>query len=73
MPHAARIWNHWMGGTDDFPADRAAGILRSPAELESVFDGLAFVEPGPVEISRWRPDDTEIVPIEAYGGVARKS
>ncbi|MEU8662905.1 SAM-dependent methyltransferase [Actinoplanes philippinensis] len=25
IPHAARIWNHWMGGTDNFPADRAAG------------------------------------------------
>ena len=25
VPHAARIWNHWMGGTDNFPADRAAG------------------------------------------------
>jgi hypothetical protein len=48
-------------------------ILRSPAELASVFDGLEFVEPGLVEISRWRPDDTGIVPIEAYGGVARKA
>jgi hypothetical protein len=25
VPHAARIWNHWMGGTDNFAADRAAG------------------------------------------------
>ena len=25
IPHAARIWNYWMGGTDNFPADRAAG------------------------------------------------
>ncbi|BCY10614.1 SAM-dependent methyltransferase [Actinoplanes sp. L3-i22] len=25
VPHAARIWNYWMGGTDNFPADRAAG------------------------------------------------
>lgn len=25
VPHAARIWNHWMGGSDNFPADRAAG------------------------------------------------
>ncbi|MFG1928126.1 SAM-dependent methyltransferase [Cryptosporangium sp. NPDC048952] len=24
-PHAARIWNYWMGGTDNFPPDRAAG------------------------------------------------
>ncbi|MET0419564.1 MAG: SAM-dependent methyltransferase [Actinoplanes sp.] len=47
-------------------------ILRSPGELATVFDGLRFVEPGLVEISRWRPDGGEIVPIEAYGGVAVK-
>jgi hypothetical protein len=25
IPHAARIWNYWMGGKDNFAADRAAG------------------------------------------------
>ncbi|WP_232661130.1 SAM-dependent methyltransferase [Pseudonocardia sp. TRM90224] len=25
VPHSARIWNHWLGGTDNFAADRAAG------------------------------------------------
>src|SRR5690349_2585676 len=25
IPHAARMWNYWMGGTDNFPADRATG------------------------------------------------
>ena len=25
VPHAARIWNYWMGGVDNYPADRAAG------------------------------------------------
>jgi S-adenosyl methyltransferase len=25
VPHAARIWNYWMGGKDNFQADRAAG------------------------------------------------
>lgn len=24
VPHSARIWNHWLGGKDNFPADRAA-------------------------------------------------
>nr|WP_206313279.1 SAM-dependent methyltransferase [Streptomyces coryli] len=24
-PHAARIWNYWMGGKDNYEADRAAG------------------------------------------------
>ncbi|MCP2353679.1 hypothetical protein HD597_000699 [Nonomuraea thailandensis] len=25
VPHAARIWNYWMGGKDNFAADRNAG------------------------------------------------
>ncbi|MET0422260.1 MAG: SAM-dependent methyltransferase [Actinoplanes sp.] len=25
VPHSARVWNHWLGGTDNFPADRAVG------------------------------------------------
>jgi len=25
VPHAARIWNYWMGGEDNYDADRAAG------------------------------------------------
>jgi O-methyltransferase involved in polyketide biosynthesis len=24
-PHAARVWNYWMGGKDNYAADRAAG------------------------------------------------
>ncbi len=24
-PHSAQIWNYWMGGTDNYPVDRAAG------------------------------------------------
>jgi hypothetical protein len=24
-PHAARIWNYWMGGKDNYESDRAAG------------------------------------------------
>ena len=31
---------------------------RSPEQLTSFFDGLELVEPGVVELSRWRPDDT---------------
>jgi hypothetical protein len=47
-------------------------ILRSPEDLASCFEGLTMVEPGLVQITRWRPDDTDIEPIEAYGAVARK-
>jgi len=25
VPHSARIWNYWLGGKDNFPADRDAG------------------------------------------------
>ena len=30
VPQSARIWDYWLGGKDDFPADRAAGdaVLR---------------------------------------------
>jgi hypothetical protein len=45
--------------------------LRSPAELATVFEGLALVEPGLVEITKWRPEGgTEH--IDAYGAVGRK-
>ncbi|WP_165986019.1 SAM-dependent methyltransferase [Streptomyces sp. YIM 98790] len=25
VPHSARIWNYWLGGKDNYPADRAMG------------------------------------------------
>jgi S-adenosyl methyltransferase len=48
-------------------------ILRSPDELASCFAGLTLVEPGMVQITRWRPDDRDPDTIEAYGAVGRKS
>lgn len=27
VPHAARIWNYWMGGKDNYEADRTAGDM----------------------------------------------
>jgi hypothetical protein len=54
---------------------------RSPAELESLFDGLDWVEPGFVSAPLWRPEqptgvpritDRPPTPINLYGGVARK-
>ncbi|MEU4215426.1 SAM-dependent methyltransferase [Actinoplanes sp. NPDC026623] len=74
VPHAARIWNYWMGGKDNVAADRAAGvpyILRSPDEIGSLFDGLEMEEPGLVQITQWRPDG-EAEWLDAYGAVARK-
>ncbi|MFF5076413.1 SAM-dependent methyltransferase [Actinoplanes sp. NPDC000266] len=25
IPHSARVWNYWLGGTDNFPVDREVG------------------------------------------------
>ncbi|MGH3588761.1 MAG: SAM-dependent methyltransferase, partial [Pseudonocardia sp.] len=25
VPHTARTWNYWLGGKDNYPADREAG------------------------------------------------
>ena len=25
VPHSARVWNHWLGGKDNYPVDRATG------------------------------------------------
>lgn len=56
------------------------GRLRQPHEVERYFDGLEVLEPGLVEISRWRPDsdfprrtaesDLHEAWVE-FGGVAR--
>jgi S-adenosyl methyltransferase len=47
---------------------------RTPEEIESFFEGLEFVEPGFVPITRWRPDDggEGALGIAAFGGVGRK-
>jgi hypothetical protein len=46
-------------------------VLRSPDEIGSLFEGLEPVEPGLVQITRWRPDG-EAEWLDAYGAVARK-
>jgi hypothetical protein len=40
VPHSARVWNYWLGGTDNYPVDRAAG------------DQFRDVFPGVVEVAR---------------------
>jgi hypothetical protein len=60
---AARIWNE------------SAALpyhLRSTDRLAQFFDGLELVEPGLVQVTRWRPD-TEAREVEQYAGVGRKS
>nr|WP_037065745.1 SAM-dependent methyltransferase [Pseudonocardia acaciae] len=49
--------------------------LRTPEDLERIFDGWELVEPGLVPVTRWRPNLAEVgtvQEIDAHGGVARK-
>ncbi len=57
--------------------DQAAApmVLRSHAEIERLFDGFELVDPGLVQVSRWRPDDQRAAAkgeVWAYGGVGRR-
>ncbi len=36
VPHSARVWNYWLGGKDNFAADRAAGDQIQEAYPEVV-------------------------------------
>jgi hypothetical protein len=52
-------------------------VLRNHPEIAQFFDGLEMVEPGLVQLHRWRPDpaDAESVlhyDVPAYAGVGRK-
>ncbi|WP_240796567.1 SAM-dependent methyltransferase [Streptomyces sp. RFCAC02] len=38
VPHSARIWNYWLGGTDNYDVDRAAGDAYCEA-----FPGIVHV------------------------------
>jgi hypothetical protein len=59
---AARIWNQ---------SANPQYHLRSEARLAQFFDGLEFVEPGLVTVTRWRPE-IELHEIDPYGAVGRK-
>jgi S-adenosyl methyltransferase len=46
IPHSARIWNYWLGGKDNFPADREVGDqVRAvfPAIVENARASRAFL------------------------------
>jgi hypothetical protein len=49
-------------------------VLRDRAQVTGFFDGLELVEPGVVQLSKWRPrTDAESAAAAAlWGGVARK-
>ncbi len=51
----------------------ASLVTRTRAQVERFFDGLELVDPGLVEIQRWRPDEQgSTLPGGFYGGVGRK-
>jgi SAM-dependent methyltransferase len=46
VPHSARIWNYWLGGKDNYPADRTAGeawIKTDPSILDIARVSRAFL------------------------------
>ncbi len=48
---------------------------RPAEEIASLFEGLVWVEPGLVEVTRWRPDPADrdgTAPVDMLGGMARK-
>jgi S-adenosyl methyltransferase len=48
-------------------------VTRARAQVERFFDGFDLVDPGVVEIQRWRPDDPDpALPGGYYGGVGRR-
>jgi S-adenosyl methyltransferase len=67
MAEFARIWNERAR-----PEHR--DTLRSHAQVARFFEGLDVVDPGVVQITRWRPrSDLEAAAIApVWGGVARK-
>jgi hypothetical protein len=46
--------------------------MRSPEEIASYFDGLDLVDPGLVDVTRWRIDPSESQPLHNLIGLARK-
>jgi hypothetical protein len=51
----------------------ASIVTRTGAQIARFFDGLDLVDPGLVEIQRWRPDDqSSLLPGGFYGGVGRR-
>ena len=48
---------------------------RTTAQVREIFDGWQLVEPGVVQIARWRPDPGSPPPPEsmAWSGLARKA
>jgi hypothetical protein len=73
VAHPARVYDYWLGGKDNFAADREAAeqvIAANPTVLR-FFDGLEMVEPGVVPLPQWHGPGSEY-PIPCYAGMGRK-
>jgi hypothetical protein len=77
VAHQARMYDYWLGGKDNFAADRKAaeesGTPTAPqAQALEFFTGLGMVDPGVVELRRWRPsiESTRVTP--GWCGLGRK-
>jgi hypothetical protein len=74
VPSPARVWNVWLGGTDNFPVDRELA-RRTRAKVTRFFDGLDVMPPGVVPVSEWdlgEAMDTTIGGLVGYVGISRK-
>lgn len=60
------------GGEKLAEAGAVPYYLLTPEELAQCFEGFEMVEPGLVELTKWRPDTDDPQSIDAYGAVARK-
>jgi SAM-dependent methyltransferase len=52
-----------------------AGWRRTPEDVRGFFEGMELVEPGFVDVTRWRPDESpkaEQAGVYVYGGIARR-
>ncbi|TDD63585.1 SAM-dependent methyltransferase [Actinomadura darangshiensis] len=46
VPHSARIWNHWLGGKDNYPVDREVGdefVTIFPQQVDIARHSRAFL------------------------------
>ena len=87
VAHPARVYDYWLGGKDNFAADREAAervlaaARRHPADLAHPGAGGQVLRrprarrPGLVQVHQWRPGPGDFAPegtVSAHGGVARK-
>jgi predicted ribosome-associated RNA-binding protein Tma20 len=46
-------------------------VLRSRSQIEQLFEGVDLLEPGIVDVTEWRDDETAALPIRILSGVGK--